>query len=127
MSSVVRVKDKEAFNEVSEKMIHLRRQYNQVTQRAQFRAKDKRHIEVTMAELEACPADTRMYQGIGKAFIIEEAPVIKKQLLDRQAVVEKEVKTAQSTAQYLEKSLKEVESTLKDLIIAPEVGAPPKQ
>lgn len=29
MSSLVQVKDKEAFNEVSEKMIHLRRQYNQ--------------------------------------------------------------------------------------------------
>ncbi|GAB7325650.1 hypothetical protein MBLNU13_g09629t1 [Cladosporium sp. NU13] len=77
-----------------------------VRQQMQSQTRKKRMLELSTAEIDALPQDTRVYNGVGKMFVNTTTSDVKAdQAKDAEAVV-KELENLKKKENYLETTLK---------------------
>jgi len=77
-----------------------------VRQQLASQTRKKRMLELSTAEIDALPKDTKVYNGVGKMFVNTSTVDVKtEQAKDSQAVV-KEIENLKKKENYLEQTLK---------------------
>ncbi|KAG9131010.1 hypothetical protein Leryth_006716 [Lithospermum erythrorhizon] len=105
-----------AFVEIQGRMIELTSKLKQVQNQMRNKEGEKKRAYLTMEELQQLADDTNTYKSIGNRFVLEP----KSFLMDEQEQRFKDSETAiaslQTSKEYLEKQLVEVETNLKELL-----------
>ncbi|GAA0146753.1 chaperone [Lithospermum erythrorhizon] len=108
--------NRSAFVEIQGRMIELTSKLKQVQNQMRNKEGEKKRAYLTMEELQQLADDTNTYKSIGRTFVLEP----KSFLIDEQEQRFKDSETAiaslQTSKEYLEKQLVEVETNLKELL-----------
>ncbi|XP_021715860.1 prefoldin subunit 1-like [Chenopodium quinoa] len=105
-----------AFIEIQGRMIETTSKLKQVQNQIRSKETEKKRAYLTLEELRQVPDDTNTYKSIGRTFVLEPKSV----LIDEQEQKFKDSETAiaslQTSKEYLEKQMGEVENNLKELL-----------
>ncbi|XP_047694679.1 prefoldin subunit 1-like [Prionailurus viverrinus] len=78
----------------------------------------KKHAHLTGTEIMTLIEETNMYEGVGRMFILQSREVIHNQLLEKQKIAEEKIKELGQKKSYLERSVKEGEDNIWEMLMA---------
>lgn len=81
-------------------------------------ARVQKHTKLTQAEISTLPDKTRLYEGVGCMFILQSKDEINELLLDKQKNVEEKIKELEQKKVYLERSVKEAEDNIREMLLS---------
>merc|ERR1719288_219826 len=74
------------------------------------------HAGLTEQEIGSLPDETRVYESVGRMFILSDKPAVTSRLTEKQTTSQEKIKTLESNKEYLERNLKESENSLRELV-----------
>ncbi|XP_050375373.1 prefoldin subunit 1 [Argentina anserina] len=105
-----------AFMEIQGRMIELTAKLKQVQNQMRNKEGEKKRAFLTLEEIRPLPEDANTYKSIGRTFVLEPKSV----LVDEQEQKLKDSETAiaslQTSKEYIEKQIGEVEANLRELL-----------
>ncbi|XP_037073415.1 prefoldin subunit 1-like [Pollicipes pollicipes] len=107
---------KKAFMELQQKMQNTNQSIRLSDMQIETLKRQIMHAQLTDKEIQAVPDETRVYDGIGRMFIRNDVQSVRKNLEKKQVSHKEKIAKLESNKQYLEKSLKESENNLRELI-----------
>ena len=107
---------KKAFEDLQIKMMMNRNQAKVITAQVEQLKRQIQHSKLTEAELQTMVGDVRMFEGIGRMFALSTKDKILKGLDDKGKLCENKITGLEKTKEYLDKSLKDSENSLRELI-----------
>jgi prefoldin subunit 1 len=109
---------KKAFEDLQVKMVSNRSQMKLIgIQSDQFK-RQIQHSKLTEKEVGQLDESIRMYEGIGRMFILCDKKRIMDNLDEKMKSYESKITSLDKTREYLEKSLKDSENSLREMITA---------
>lgn len=78
----------------------------------------KKHANLTHTEIASLPENTRMYEGVGRMFILQSKEEVNNQLIDKQKTAEEKIKELEQKKTYLERSVKEAEDNIREMLMS---------
>ncbi|KAG2396534.1 uncharacterized protein HKW66_Vig0228090 [Vigna angularis] len=105
-----------AFLEIQGRMIETTGKLKQVQTQMRSKEAEKKRAYLTMEELKQVPDDTNVYKSIGRMFVLETKASLMNEQDKKFKDGEASVTTLQSSKEYLEKQMAEVESNLRELL-----------
>merc|ERR1712150_49970 len=76
------------------------------------------HTKIVQKDLATIPAQTRMYEGVGRMFVLQPTDTVKENLDKKIAAAEDKIITIQKKKTYLERDIKDSESSLRELVLS---------
>lgn len=67
-------------------------------------------------EISSLQSDTKTYESVGRMFILTPMDEVKENLKKRQNTADEKIKTLENSKSYLERSLKEAENNLREMV-----------
>eukprot|EP01132_Coremiostelium_polycephalum_P006064 gene6064-7554_t len=113
----VEITDKQAFQELREKLINLNRNSNTLRQKIQSTDTDKQRCLITLKEIETLPPQTKTYKAIGKMFLLSPKDSLRSDLKKQVDKDESDVKGLINQRKYIDAQIAEAEKSLKELVI----------
>ncbi|KAI4486331.1 hypothetical protein M0802_012350 [Mischocyttarus mexicanus] len=107
---------KKAFSELHEKMIDTTQKLKLADSQIDKLKRTKQRAQLTVKEINVLPPDTRTYESIGRMFLFDDIENIKVGLQTRMKVVDEKVLSLENNKIYLQKSLKESENNLREMV-----------
>lgn len=107
---------KKAFQELHLKVVDTRRRLRQADVQIQNLKKAVRHAQCTAVILADAPPSTKMYEAVGRLFVATDFEDIMKSLDEKIRTRNEKIKSIESSKTYLEKSLKESEDNIREMI-----------
>ena len=107
---------KKAFEDLQIKMLNSRSQVKVITAQTEQLKRTMQHSKLTEAELEQLDASIRMYEGIGRMFVLSDKKKILENLEEKAKTCDAKMKNLEKTKEYLEKTVKDSEESLRELI-----------
>ncbi|XP_020689426.1 prefoldin subunit 1 isoform X1 [Dendrobium catenatum] len=105
-----------AFVELQGRLIETTAKLKQVQHQMRGKEGEKKRAYLTLDELQRLPDATNTYKSIGKLFVLEPKSVMvveqKQKLEDSEAAIT----SLQTSKEYLEKQLAEVENNIRELL-----------
>uniref|UniRef100_A0A8V0Y0Z3 Prefoldin subunit 1 n=1 Tax=Gallus gallus TaxID=9031 RepID=A0A8V0Y0Z3_CHICK len=83
---------KKAFTELQAKVIDTQQKVKLADIQIEQLSKTKKHAHLTDTEIMTLVDETRMYEGVGRMFILQSKGVIHNQLLEKQRIAEEKIK-----------------------------------
>ncbi|KDP27743.1 hypothetical protein JCGZ_19772 [Jatropha curcas] len=77
---------------------------------------EKKRAYLTLEELRQLPDETNTYKSIGRTFILEPKPVLMSEQEQKLKDSETAIASLQTSKEYLEKQMAEVENNLRELL-----------
>ena len=74
------------------------------------------HTELTGAELKNLPEETRLYESVGRMFMLSSRSDISQMLDKKQDAAKDKIKNLEANKTYLERNLKDGENSLRELV-----------
>ncbi|KAK8785698.1 prefoldin subunit 1 [Amblyomma americanum] len=108
---------KKAFQELQIKMIDTTRRLRIADMQIESLRKAVRHAYCTGEVLSEAPSGTKMYQSVGRMFVAADFDDIMSSLDVKMKTCDEKIKSLENNKAYLEKSLKESENNLREMII----------
>ncbi|KAG8373911.1 hypothetical protein BUALT_Bualt11G0074500 [Buddleja alternifolia] len=108
--------NKSAFMEIQGRMIEATGKLKQVQIQLRNKEGEKKRAYLTLEELKQLSDDTNTYKSIGRTFVLEPKPVLKEELEQKLKDSEAAIASLQTSKEYLEKQMAEVESNLRELL-----------
>ncbi|CAN8019820.1 unnamed protein product [Ixodes persulcatus] len=108
---------RKAFQELQMKMIDTTRRLRLADVQIDNLKKGIKRAYYTGEAVSEAPPNTKMYQAVGRMFIVADADEIKKDLDEKIKTCDEKIKSLESSKSYLEKSLKESENNLREMIV----------
>ncbi|QCD85622.1 prefoldin subunit 1 [Vigna unguiculata] len=105
----------QAFLEIQGRMIETTGKLKQVQNQMRTKEAEKKRAYLTMEELKQVPDDTNVYKSIGM-FVLETKASLMNEQEKKFTDGEASITTLQSSKEYLEKQMAEVESNLRELL-----------
>ncbi|CAN1185691.1 Prefoldin subunit 1 [Linum perenne] len=105
-----------AFMEIQGRMIETTAKLKQVQNQMRTKEGEKKRAYLTMQELQQLPDDTNTYKSIGRTFILEPKSVLMTEQEQRHKDSEAAIASLQTSKEYLEKQIGEVENNLRELL-----------
>jgi len=109
---------KKAFQEMQTKMVSTTQQLRLSDLQIEQLKRQITHTHLVEKEVASLPRETKTYEGVGRMFILQPMPVIEKNLTEKVKNCEEKIKSIQGSKSYLERSLKESEENLRELVMA---------
>jgi len=109
---------KNAFRDLQAKMIATTQQLKVSDMQIEQLKRQIVHSHLVEKELAGLPKDTNTYEGIGRMFVLQPMSTIEKNLSEKVKTCEEKVKTIEGSKVYLERSIKEGEENLRELILS---------
>nr|XP_046266534.1 prefoldin subunit 1 isoform X2 [Scatophagus argus] len=78
----------------------------------------QKHTQLTHAEITTLPDNTRLYEGVGRMFILQSKEEINNQLMDKQKTADEKIKELEQKKVYLERSVKEAEDNIREMLLS---------
>nr|KJB60371.1 hypothetical protein B456_009G302200 [Gossypium raimondii] len=107
--------NKTAFLEIQGRMIELTGKLKQVQNQMRTKEGEKKRAFLTLEELNQLPDDTNTYKSIG-TFVLEPKSVLVNEQEQKLKDSESAIGSLQSSKEYMEKQLAEVENNLRELL-----------
>uniref|UniRef100_A0A0D6R7X2 Prefoldin subunit 1 n=1 Tax=Araucaria cunninghamii TaxID=56994 RepID=A0A0D6R7X2_ARACU len=107
---------REAFVELQGRMIETSSKLKQVQMQMRNKEAEKKRAFLTLEELQQLPDDTNTYKSVGKAFILEPTSVLVNEQQERLKECDSSIASLQTSKEYIERQMTEVESNLKELL-----------
>ncbi|RNA25093.1 Prefoldin subunit 1 [Brachionus plicatilis] len=107
---------KKAFEDLQTKMFTSRNQMKVIGVQVDQLKRQVQHAKLTESELVQLDTSVRMYEGIGRMFVLSDKPAVLKSLEEKSKTCETKIQSLEKTKEYLEKSLKDSENSLRELI-----------
>ncbi|CAN0839035.1 Prefoldin subunit 1 [Linum grandiflorum] len=105
-----------AFMEIQGRMIETTAKLKQVQNQMRTKEGEKKRAYLTMQELQQLPDDTNTYKSIGRTFVLEPKPVLMSEQEQKHKDSEAAIASLQTSKEYLEKQIGEVENNLRELL-----------
>uniref|UniRef100_A0A8C2YBT8 Prefoldin subunit 1 n=2 Tax=Galliformes TaxID=8976 RepID=A0A8C2YBT8_COTJA len=118
MAAPVDLELKKAFTELQAKVIDTQQKVKLADIQIEQLSKSKKHAHLTDTEIMTLVDETRMYEGVGRMFILQSKGVIHNQLLEKQRIAEEKIKELEQKKSYLERSVKEAEDNIREMLMA---------
>jgi len=109
---------KKAFQELQMKMIATSQQLKVSDAQIEQLKRQITHAHLVEKEISTLPKDTKTYEGVGRMFILKPLGTIEHNLAEKVKTCEEKVKVIESSKVYLERSIKEGEENLRELILS---------
>ena len=107
---------KKAFSELQEKMIDTSQKLKLADVQIESLRRTKQRAELTTKEITLLPPNTKTYESVGRMFLLDDIGSIKDGLEKRTKNAEEKIKTLENNKNYLQKSLKESENNLREMV-----------
>ncbi|KMT17650.1 hypothetical protein BVRB_2g035980 [Beta vulgaris subsp. vulgaris] len=105
-----------AFMEIQGRMVECTAKLKQVQNQIRSKETDKKRAFLTLEELRQVPDDTNTYKSIGRTFVLEPKSVLINEQEQKLKDSETAIASLQTSKEYLEKQMGEVENNLKELL-----------
>lgn len=105
-----------AFVELQARMIETKGKIKQLQAQTRSKESEKKRAYLTLEELRQLPDDTNTYKTIGKVFILEPRSVLMNEQEQKLNDSETTIASMQTSEEYLEKQLAEVENNIRELL-----------
>ncbi|XP_062909477.1 prefoldin subunit 1 isoform X2 [Mobula hypostoma] len=92
MAAPVDLELKKAFAELQTKVLDTQQKVKLADLQIEQLNRTKKHAYLTDGEIATMPEDARMYEGVGRMFILQPKAVIHNQLLEKQKIAEQKIK-----------------------------------
>ncbi|OMP09257.1 Prefoldin beta-like protein [Corchorus olitorius] len=108
--------NKTAFLEIQGRMIELTGKLKQVQNQMRNKEGEKKRAFLTLEELGQLSDDTNTYKSIGRTFVLEPKSVLVNEQEQKMKDSESAIASLQTSKEYLEKQMAEVENNLTELL-----------
>ncbi|XP_055824057.1 prefoldin subunit 1 [Solanum dulcamara] len=105
-----------AFIEIQGRMIETTGKLKQVQTQIRNKETEKKRAYLTLEELKQLSDDTNTYKAIGRTFILEPKAVLMNEQEQKLKDGEAAIGSLQTSKEYLEKHMAEVENNLRELL-----------
>ncbi|MED6275577.1 Prefoldin subunit 1 [Characodon lateralis] len=92
MAAPVDLELKKAFSELQVKMIDTQQKVKIADLQIDQLGRVQKHNKLTQAEISTLPNNTRLYEGVGRMFILQSKEEINNLLLDKQKTADNKIK-----------------------------------
>ncbi|KAK9097813.1 hypothetical protein Scep_023246 [Stephania cephalantha] len=108
--------NRSAFVEIQGRMIELTGKLKQVQNQMRNKEGEKKRAFLTMEELRQLSDDTNTYKSIGRMFVLEPKSVLMNEQEKKLKDSESAITALQTSKEYIEKQMAEVENNLRELL-----------
>ncbi|XP_034033445.1 prefoldin subunit 1 isoform X2 [Thalassophryne amazonica] len=115
--AAVDVELKKAFTELQVKMIDTQQKVKLADLQIDQLARVQKLAKLTHAEITKLPDNTRMYEGVGRMFILQSKEEIDNQMMDKQRTADEKIKELEKKL-YLERSVKDAEDNIREMLLS---------
>ncbi|KAJ8543388.1 hypothetical protein K7X08_005911 [Anisodus acutangulus] len=105
-----------AFIEIQGRLIETTGKLKQVQTQIRNKETEKKRAYLTLEELKQLSEDTNTYKSIGRTFILEPKTVLMNEQEQKLKDSETAIASLQTSKEYLEKHMAEVENNLRELL-----------
>ncbi|XP_009345280.2 prefoldin subunit 1-like [Pyrus x bretschneideri] len=105
-----------AFLEIQGRMIEHTAKLKQVQTQMRNKEGEKKRAFLTLEELRPLSDDSNTYKSIGRTFVLEPKSVLVKEQEQKLKDSETAIASLQTSKEYIEKQVAEVESNLRELL-----------
>ncbi|XP_009362035.1 prefoldin subunit 1-like [Pyrus x bretschneideri] len=105
-----------AFMEIQGRMIELTAKLKQVQTQMRNKEGEKKRAFLTLEELRPLSDDSNTYKSIGRTFVLEPKSVLVNEHEQKLKDSESAIASLQTSKEYIEKQVAEVESNLRELL-----------
>ena len=105
-----------AFLEIQGRMIETTAKLKQVQNQMRTKEGEKKRAYLTLEELRPLPDDTNTYKSVGRTFVLEPKSVLMSEQEQKLKDSETAIASLQTSKDYLEKQMVEVENNLRELL-----------
>jgi len=116
MSKVLDEELKQAFSKLHEKMVDTKQKLKLADMQIEKLRRTKQRAELTTKEIASLPEDTRMYESVGRMFLLDNMNNIKDGLEGRIKLSDDKIRLLENNKAYLQGSLKESENEIREMI-----------
>ena len=109
---------KRAFGELQQKMVETQQRMKVSDLQIENLKRTITHSQLTAQEIDSLPDQTPVYESVGRMFLLSTKEDIDKMLDRKQDTCKEKIKNLEGNKKYLEKSIKESENSLRELIVA---------
>jgi prefoldin subunit 1 len=107
---------RKAFGELQSKMVDNKQKMKMADMQIANFHRTITHSELTGGEIKNLPEETRLYESVGRMFILSSRSEVTKRLADKQSNCKDKIKNLEANKTYLERTLKDSENSLRELI-----------
>ncbi|XP_071479981.1 prefoldin subunit 1-like [Diadema antillarum] len=125
MALAVDLELKKAFQEQQIRMIETTQQLKIADMQVEQLKRKQQHCKLTASELAALPEETRVYEGVGRMFLLQDMSDIQSVLSGKVKDADDQIQKVQNNKTYLERMLKESEGNLRELVKSKQRAAKP--
>ncbi|KAF2031986.1 Prefoldin [Setomelanomma holmii] len=104
------------LQEISQKKAFAEQQLLIVRQQKTARTREGRMLQLTSSEVSSLPPSTRVYEGVGKMFVLTPIPHVQKRLQSESEALIKERSNLDKKEDYLEKTYANSKSSLEQVL-----------
>ncbi|KAI3417893.1 uncharacterized protein J3R85_014012 [Psidium guajava] len=105
-----------AFMEIQGRMIETTGKLKQVQNQIRNKETEKKRAYLTLEELGQLPDSTNTYKAVGRTFLLEPKSVLVNEQQQKLKDSETAITSLQTSKEYLEKQMADVESNLRELL-----------
>ncbi|XP_037543118.1 prefoldin subunit 1 [Nematolebias whitei] len=118
MATPVDLELKKAFSELQVKMIDTQQKVKLADLQIDQLTLVQKRAKLTHTEVALMPDNTRLYEGVGRMFILQTKEEINNLLRDKQKTVDDKIKELEQKKVYLERSVKEAEDNIREMLLS---------
>ncbi|XP_030464950.1 prefoldin subunit 1 [Syzygium oleosum] len=105
-----------AFMEIQGRMIETTGKLKQVQNQMRNKETEKKRAYLTLEELGQLPDSTNTYKAVGRTFLLEPKSVLVNEQQQKLKDSETAISSLQTSKEYLEKQMADVENNLRELL-----------
>ncbi|XP_030538344.1 prefoldin subunit 1 [Rhodamnia argentea] len=105
-----------AFMEIQGRMIETTGKLKQVQNQIRNKETEKKRAYLTLEELGQLPDSTNTYKAVGRTFLLEPKSVLVNEQQQKLKDSETAIASLQTSKEYLEKQMADVENNLRELL-----------
>ncbi|KAH0603680.1 uncharacterized protein H6S33_007339 [Morchella sextelata] len=104
------------MQEIEARAIFSQQQLQIVKSQMAGKQRDIRLLQLTSRELDTLPPSTKVYEGVGKMFVLEELSDIQKRLEDEKKSSEGDIKDLEKKFRYLETTYEKAQDNINQIL-----------
>ncbi|XP_067011148.1 prefoldin subunit 1 [Anabrus simplex] len=116
MAKTVDLELKRAFAELQQKMLETTQKLKLADVQIDSLKRSMQHAMLTAKEIAALPPETKTYESVGRMFLLTDIAEVGQNLQKKSAISSDRIKTLENNKQYLERSLKDSENNLREMV-----------
>ncbi|PIK61881.1 hypothetical protein BSL78_01212 [Apostichopus japonicus] len=123
-ASTVDMELRKAFQELQVKMVDTQQQLKLLDMQVEQQKRLQQHAKLTESEIVALPDGIKVYEGVGRMFLLHDKPTIKTVLEDKVKSCDDKIKNLEGSKVYYQKKLKESEDNLREMVAQRQAAKP---